>query len=465
MRLPNNQKMLSASTMYDRFLEHVKTRRLFEPHQRILLAVSGGLDSMTMLELFKQSPFSFGIAHCNFQLRGSEAHKDQLFVEDTARKWRLPFYTISFDTLAYAKKHKLSIQMAARDLRYEWFEKVRQKEGFDLVATAHHLDDSIETLLLNLCRGTGIDGLTGIPAISGHVIRPLLYTSRKEIESYVTDHTIEYREDASNNEDKYHRNAIRHQIIPVMETINPSFQPTMEAFFTKMQAKAAIYHQAIRQARKVSCIRTDDHGLRIIIPKLLAFNNYEVFLYEFLKEFGFTPPVCHDIANDLSRQPGKVFYSPSHTLVADRNELLVFPISQQKTDDILSVPESTNQVHFNHYKLLFETIDLKNEKLPPFSNEHNTAWLDYDKLTFPLTIRTWKYGDKIIPLGMSGSKKLSDLFIENKIPVHKKQQIPVILSVGTITWVAGLRSSDKYKISKTTKKILRIKCLPNPSNT
>ncbi len=447
--------MLPAELIFDRFTTNIRQAKLFEPHHQILLAVSGGMDSMVMLELFRRSDYSFGIAHCNFRLRGKEADKDQQMVERVANNLGVSLFTTSFDTKTYAVNHKLSIQMAARDLRYEWLENVRQENGFDLIATAHHLDDSMETLFINLSRGTGISGLTGIPARSNKVIRPLLFAIRKDIESFVKEHDITYREDASNTEEKYQRNKVRHQLIPVMQELNPSLRSTMKEFFPRMQAVADIYNEAIEQARQ-SCIQHEGEAVRILIPQLLSMNHQEVFLYEFLKEYGFVPAVCKDIANNLTRQSGKLFYSDTHTLLSDRQALLVYPTTRDETEHVSSIYEHTKQLRINDYTLHFEHIDLAAIPMPGWPEDQNTILLDYSKLRFPLQIRHWEKGDKMHPLGMSGSKKISDLFTEHKIPVRNKKRIPIIVSGDEIVWVVGIRSSNKFKIKANTKKILRI---------
>jgi tRNA(Ile)-lysidine synthase len=456
--------MLPSDMLFDRFTANIRETNLFKTHQQILLAVSGGMDSMVMLDLFHRSLTSFGIAHCNFRLRGEEADKDQQMVERIAKQLGVRFYSTSFDTTGYARKHKLSIQMAARELRYEWLEQTRVDQGFDLIATAHHLDDSIETLLLNLCRGTGINGLTGIPARSKQVIRPLLFANRKDIEAYVENKGVEYREDMSNAEEKYLRNKIRHQIIPVMQEVNPSFRPTLKMFFSNMQATADLYLDAIRRA-KIKCVTYENDSLRINISRLLGTQHPEVIIFEVIKEYGFSPAICKDIANNLRRQPGKTFFSDSHTLLTDRTELLVYPTIQDKPDTSLRIYESTRTIKFYNNILHFEHIDQSSSSPHPWQDNETVTLLDYTKLLFPLTIRPWKKGDRMTPLGMSGSKKISDLFIEEKIPLNKKKTIPVIVSDNDIVWVAGIRSSELFKITSTTSRMLRITCVSETEKT
>ena len=455
--------MLPSDILFDRFTTNIREIKLFDPHHQILLAISGGMDSMVMLDLFHKSPFSYGIAHCNFRLRGKEADKDQQMVERMAKQLGVRFYSNSFDTTAYARKHKLSIQMAARELRYNWLEQIRLDQEYDLIATAHHLDDSIETLLLNICRGTGINGLTGIPARTKQVIRPLLFASRKDIEAYVETKGVEYRVDASNAEEKYLRNKIRHQVIPILQELNPSLKTTLQEFFVNMQATATIYHDAIQQAKN-TCVSYEKDGLRIMISPLLTMQHPEVVLFETLKEFGFSPTVCKDIANNLSRQPGKTFFSESHTLLTDRKELIVYPTVRNKPETSLSVYESTRQIQFGNYTLHVEHIDLTTNPITVWPDNETVALLDYDRLIFPLTVRQWKKGDKITPIGMSGSKKISDLLIEKKIPLNKKQSIPVMVSNNHIAWVAGVKSSELFKITQTTNKILKITCVTDTNN-
>jgi tRNA(Ile)-lysidine synthase len=456
--------MLPADKFLDRFMANIRETKLLEPQHQILLAVSGGMDSMAMLDLFYKSGFSVGIAHCNFRLRGEAADKDQQFVERIARQLGVRFYKSSFDTMAYAKEHKLSIQMAARELRYDWLEKIMAEQGYDLVATAHHLDDSIETMVINLCRGTGISGLTGIPERTKKIIRPLLFASRKEIEAYIEHYEIEYRDDASNAEEKYLRNKIRHQIIPVLHEINPSIKATLKEFFSNMQTTAEIFHDAIDQIKK-ECVRYEKDSLRINTTRLLSSHHADLVLFEVLKELGFSPPVCKDIAKNLNRQAGKLFYSDRHTLLTDRNELHVYPTIRNNPDNTALIYESTKQLQFNNYTFHFEIIDMSVSSTPEWPKYETITFLDYNKLLFPLIIRCWKKGDRITPLGMSGSKKLSDLFVEKKIPLNKKNNIPIIVSDNKIIWVAGIKSSDSTKITKTTQRILKITSAPGADKT
>jgi tRNA(Ile)-lysidine synthase len=455
--------MKASDQLHDRFVSFNKEMNLIKKNDRVLLAVSGGLDSMTMVSLFQKSLIPCAIAHCNFQLRGEAADKDQQLVERVAFEMGIPFFTTSFNTKDYAARHKISIQMAARQLRYDWLEQIRIQQRLDLIATAHHLDDSIETLFINITRGTGISGLKGIPAKSGKVVRPLLFASRSEIASYASEHQLVFREDASNAEEKYQRNRIRHQILPVLHDINPSLHTTMKEFFSVMDKTEKIFSRTIEETMKTCVIQTSNE-IRIASPVLMQIPHGEVFLYEFLKAYGFSPAVCKNISENLERQPGKTFHSGSHTLLTERDELVVYPKAppgNKTSDNPIYIFKDTKKVRFDDYLFCLELSETNPVAQARWPDNEFTTLLDYDKLTFPLTIRHWEPGDRFTPLGMSGSKKLSDLFTDSKIPGMAKKNIPVLLSAGTIAWVTGIRSSERFRISKETKRTLLITCTPN----
>lgn len=455
--------MNTSDQLHDRFISFNQEMNLIKKHDRVLLAVSGGLDSMTMLSLFQKSSIACGIAHCNFQLRGEDAGKDQQFVEGVATELGIPFFTTSFDTKKYAARNRMSIQMAARELRYAWLEQVRLQEHYDYIATAHHLDDSIETLLINITRGTGISGLKGIPVKSGKVVRPLLFATRKEIACFASEHQLVFREDASNAEEKYQRNKIRHQVLPALHDINPSLHTTMKAFFSVMHKTEKIVRETIEKTKK-TCVKQTGKEMRILTPALMQMPEREVFLHEFLKEFGFSPAVCKDISQNLERQPGKLFYSDSHTLLTERKELVVYPNEPANSNESLgpiNIFKETKEATFGDYLFCLEVADVIPGTPPQWPDNEFTTLLDYDKINFPMKIRHWKPGDKFSPLGMSGSKKLSDLFTDSKIPRMKKDHIPVLVSDNKIAWVTGIRSSENFKVTKKTKRILRIQCTPN----
>ncbi len=419
-----------------------------------MLAVSGGMDSMAMVELFRASPYPFAIAHCNFQLRDGESEKDQTFVEQQAAALGVDCYTERFDTESYAQQHKLSIQMAARELRYDWLEEMRQRTGCDAIATGHHLDDAIETLLINMSRGTGVEGLKGIPRKNRNVIRPMLFTGRKEIADFVREHKLPYREDHSNQETKYLRNKIRHQILPVLKEINPELCGTIDEFFSRMQAAATFYHLKVDQARE-ACVQQSGKETHILLRPLLHLAHPDILLYEFLKDFGFTPAMCRDIFKKIRVQTGREFSSATHYLLKDREKLIIYPVDEHSGPvraHEVDAGDKALQSGKQHFSFRAGHI----EEISELPTDPHVLTADLDKLEFPLFLRPWQAGDKIVPLGMKGHKKVSDLLTEEKVPRHKKEDILVLVSENRIVWVAGIRPSEEFKITENTSSFYQV---------
>jgi tRNA(Ile)-lysidine synthase len=433
--------------MYQGFIEFINQNGLLKKDDRVLLAISGGMDSMVMAELFGQSDFNYAMAHCNFQLRGQDADKDEAFVKEKANNLQVDFFSKKFNTAAYAAQEKSSIQMAARNLRYDWLEGIREQNGFHAVATAHHFDDSVETLFINILRGTGVNGLKGIPKQNRQVIRPLLFATREEIMEYVKQYNVSYREDASNLEDKYLRNKLRHQLIPLLRELTPYLNDNLKQFFDRMEIAEAFYHKAIDNEKK-AVLRFYENEVHILINPLLKQPFATTILYEILKEYGFNPSQSGDIYNSLHAQPGKTFISGSHNLVRDRKALIIFPGRSSDTLPEHSVQEDMNHLDCSTFIFRFHTGVVDNEFVMP--RNPKTLAADKNKLHFPLTLRKWQPGDKLIPLGMKGHKKVSDILIDNKIPFHKKKDVMVLLSGNEIVWVAGVHASEVFKISNDT---------------
>jgi len=446
--------MTRPLSIYDRFTAHIRQHKLLLKAQKVLLAVSGGMDSMAMAELFRASPYPFAIAHCNFQLRGRESEKDQAFVEQQAVALGVDCYTERFDTENYAQQHKLSIQMAARELRYDWLEEMRQRTGSDAIATGHHLDDAIETLLINMSRGTGVEGLKGIPRKNQNVIRPMLFTGREEIADFVSELNLPYREDHSNKETKYLRNKIRHQVLPVLKEINPELCGTIDEFFSRMHAAATFYHLKVDQARE-ACVQQSGKETHILLRPLLHLAHPDILLYEFLKDFGFTPATCRDIFKKIRVQPGREFTSATHHLLKDREKLIIYPADEHagpvraREVDAGDKALQSGKQHFTFRAGHIEEIS----KLP---TDPHVLTADLDKLEFPLLLRPWQAGDKIVPLGMKGHKKVSDLLTEEKVPRHKKEDIQVLVSEDRIVWVAGIRPSEEFKVTENTSSFYQV---------
>lgn len=431
--------------MLDQLLNYISSQKLFQPEQRILLAVSGGIDSMALMHLFLQTDFNFAIAHCNFRLRDGESDKDQLLVETVAKKNKISCHVNSFETEAYSKTHGISIQMAARDLRRAWFNELLLSEGFDLVATAHHLNDSMETMLFNIAKGTGIAGLNGILPRKDTYIRPLMFASREMIVSYAQANKIAWREDGSNSSIKYHRNLIRHNVLPELKKINPNLEETFSQSMKKIQASERIYRSVIENYKRKFMEKTRG-GVRIEKRQLESIDEVQIILFEVLHEFGFNFFQVDDIIRGLNGQSGKSFYSQNYQLVIDRTYIFISKLGNNKIMEAV-IEQGSALVEFDKDRLAFEKIDRREVE---FSEDKNTAFLDFAALNFPLKIRRWKHGDQFVPLGMRHKKKLSDFMIDEKIPLNLKNQVLVLVSGENLVWVIGHRIDERYKITNQT---------------
>lgn len=439
--------------MYERFIDFIETKQLLNRGDRVLLAVSGGPDSMSMLRLFSLSPYSFAIAHCNFQLRGREADEDEAFVKACAGELNADFFSKRFETASYAKQHKLSLQMAARTLRYDYLKHLQNTHGFRVIATAHHIDDSIETLFINLIRGTGIAGLKGIPVKAGDVIRPLMFATRKEIIDWAHSSNIRYREDASNKDHTYLRNRIRHQLIPVVMKLNPSAHDNMQVFFERMEAVEAIYKETVSHHKK-NLTHADKKAVYVKIQPLLRLPYGEAILYELLKEYGFSFAQSRDVFRSLNAPPGAQFLSASHQAIKDREHLVIVRKENTGIQEHI-IGEDMKLLHIQTLNRVLRMEQGMTDHLGELEKTPETLTADLDKLVFPLTLRSWKPGDKLTPFGMSGQKKISDILIDKKIPVHEKQDLLVLVSAGTIVWMPGICSNDNFKITKKTKRYFK----------
>ena len=432
--------------MLEKFRQFIKTNQLFAPTDNILLAVSGGIDSMVMLDLFIKAGYRFAIAHCNFRLRGNESDADQDFVKKFAEDRKIRFHTISFNTGSYAAERNLSIQMAARELRYNWFNDIVHEYQYRFVATGHNSDDSIETFFINLTRGTGIHGLTGISIKQDKTIRPLLFASRKYITEYATENRISFREDASNAETKYLRNKIRHHLIPLFERMAPSFRDSMIETIHNLQETEGIFNQKIEQLRK-NWIQSDNEQISIDYTGIEKDENKKTILFEFLKEFGFNRDQVENVIASISSEPGRMFYSSSHRLVKDRKYFLITKTKTSEHHSFLierNIPSISDPL-----RMIFNEIPIDKEfKLP---KSPQTAALDIEKLTFPLILRKWQHGDKFKPLGMNNFKKVSDFFTDNKFSIPSKENTWLLLSDEEIVWIIGHRIDDRFKIRPLTK--------------
>ena len=437
--------------MVRKLLKYVEEQKLFQPEDKILLAISGGIDSMVMLDLFNRAKLKFAVAHCNFNLRGKDSDDDQKMVEEKAIDLIVPFHMTSFDTRKHAKSKGISIQMAARDLRKTWLESLMKVEGYKYIATAHHLNDSLETAIFNLSKGTGISGLKGIIPKSGKDIRPLMFATRKMIDVYASENALVWREDKSNASTKYSRNLIRHKVIPELKKINPSLEETFSHSMEKIAYAEQIFKEGIKQLRDKLLEKSND-GFMMSIEKISALPDSGIILKEVLEEFGFNYRQTRDLLCSIHNQPGKTFFSEKYKIITDRKFIFLSHRQDEFIDEI-SISKDTSSVCRPSLNISFEFIDFP---VREFKGIEKIAYIDYDKLQFPLKIRKWKHGDRFQPLGMQHKKKLSDFMIDNKIPLNLKEQVFVLLSADKIAWVVGMRIDDRFKVTRQTKSIFKI---------
>lgn len=441
--------------MFRSFQNFIASEKLFTSKDKILLAVSGGIDSSVMCHLFYEAGYKFAIAHCNFGLRKEESAKDEAFVKKIAKKYKVPYYSKRFDTNSYAIANKLSVQMAARDLRYEWFEDIRKEDGYDYVAVAHHLDDETETFFINLIRGTGISGLHGILPKKDRIIRPLLFANRKNIEKYAKREKISFREDSSNLSQKYTRNKIRQTIIPSLREMNPSIELTIKKDIERLKEVEQIFRQAIDEKRTaLFTISPLTPGTETVaIKELQKLKPLSTWLYELLRPYQFNIETVNDIIVSLNKSSGKMFFSSTHRIIKDRANIIITSLFKNENEDI-EIDSITASITAPLNLSITKTKKTTEWTVP---RSKFIACLDYDKLTFPLKLRKWKAGDWFYPFGMNKKKKLSDFLIDRKISIDQKETIYVLESAGNIVWVAGERIDNRLKISENTKIIYIIK--------
>ena len=431
-----------------RFCQFITENNLFSSEDKILLTVSGGIDSVTLSDLFYKAGFNFGIAHCNFGLRGEESDDDEAFVKKLAKKYKVPFYTEHFETEIFAEKEKISIQMAARQLRYSWFEKLRKLESYSYIATAHHAGDAVETVLLNVVRGTGIAGMNGIRAKTGYIIRPMLFADREQIREYVAEHHLGWREDSSNLSAKYQRNYLRQEVVPLLKTLNPNLEHTMQTSVQRIGAAERIFRDYIEELK--AKVWEENTEAIYISQNLISAQDRAALLYELLVDYNFS---FSDVKSILTAEAtGKFIESPTHILAKDRERLT---LTTKSLGDYLSsyITDGQEELNEKNLRLTMAKADASGFKL---DTAPTTACLDYDKLVFPLQLRKWKEGDWFCPLGMNKKKKVSDFLVDNKVALNLKDKVYVLCSAGAIVWIVGRRIDERYKINDNTKKVFVI---------
>lgn len=436
--------------MLGQFENHISNHFPFLQGKKLLLAVSGGLDSMVLVHLFQQLNYEIVLLHCNFQLRGLESFEDQQFIQEYSNTNAIPFVFTQFDTEAFAADFKVSIQVAARELRYSWFYEQLAIQKGDFILTAHHADDNLETFLINLSRGTGLEGLTGIPAQNEKVIRPLLFFSRQQMEEYASVNKLKWREDSSNASDKYLRNKIRHHLVPLLKELNPTFMSSFEKTQSFLsEAQELVDDAAIMVYQQVA--REEGEDIYFDLVRLLQLPNYSSYLYQWLKEFGFT--AWDDIYELVTSQSGKQVLAPYFRLIKDRDCLILSPLPSQENQQEFKIESIESKVKFP-LNLDFSTVS----KIGVASD--STIFVDQDKLVFPLTLRHWNEGDVFQPFGMEGkSKKVSKLFKDEKLSLIDKEKVWLLCSNNQVVWVVGIRQDERFKIDPNSKNLLKIECI------
>lgn len=419
--------------MKTKVAHYIAHNKLFEPKDKILVALSGGADSVALLRLLLDLGYTCEAAHCNFHLRGEESNRDEAFVRQLCEEQQVSLHIVHFDTEQVAKEKHISIEMAARELRYDWFEKMRKECGATVIAVAHHQDDSVETLLLNLLRGTGINGLCGIRPKNGHIVRPLLCLDRKDILDYLSFLGQAYVTDSTNLQDEYTRNKIRLNLLPLMQEINPSIKESLLKTAEHLNDAATIYSKSIEEAKqRVS----PPQGIRI--DALLQEAAPETLLFEMLHPIGFNASQIKDIYRSLDGQPGKSFCSADWRVVKDRELLLIEPL-QEAAQPTLEIKEYTYTADF------------------VIPRDKHTACFDADKLTSPLSLRLWQQGDTFVPFGMKGRKKVSDYLTDRKFSLLRKEQQWVLCCGDDIIWLVGERTDNRFRIDASTRRVLVIR--------
>ncbi len=434
--------------MKDRFLDFISKNNLISREDNVLVAVSGGVDSVVLCHLLHENDFKFAIAHCNFKLRGLESDNDEIFVENLAKTYGVEHFVMSFDTNKYANEHGISTQMAARDLRYAWFDEIMSNNDYNKLVTAHHLNDSLETALFNFVKGTGIAGLRGIKPVQGKVIRPLLFATKEHVLDYAIQHNLEWREDNSNKSIKYHRNYLRNKVIPALKDVNPKIE---ESFSLTSYRLSSLENLLLSELKRFNELVRKD-GQDVIVDRVRVLEYEAVVIEAFLKQYGFNISQVIKLFELLENENGaigKILMSDTFQLNIDRGKVIISP--KEDNEQLTYNIDNAGQLNLPIGLIKFSAT----ENLQ-IGNKTDDVKLDYGQLKFPLQVRLWKQGDYFYPLGMKGKKKLSDFMIDQKIPLNLKERVFVLTSEDNIAWVIGHRIDDRYKISDKTQRAFHI---------
>lgn len=444
-----------SDSLIDRFTSFIISNNLFHSEDRLLLAVSGGLDSIVLCELCEQAAFDFTIAHVNFQLRGEESDRDESFVHALGRKYNRAVLVKKFDTESYALKNRLSIQVAARELRYGWFASLINSDlpsAPKYILTAHHLDDNIETMMMNFFKGTGITGMRGMLAKHGNIVRPLLPFTKDELRAFAGEQQLLWVEDSSNEGDKYSRNYFRHHVIPLVRNIYPAAEANLASNIDRFKETEILYRQAV-DLHKKKLLEYRSNEVHIPVLKLAKTIPLHSVVYEIIKDFGFTASQTGEVIDLLHSESGKFVASSSYRVIRNRNWLIIAPQAAQQASHIL-IEENDELVAFEQGSL---SIQKMKADISSIAKDNNQAIIDLAAIKFPLLLRPWKQGDYFYPLGMKKKKKLARFFIDQKLSKTDKEKMWVLESNKKIVWVIGMRIDDRMRVAPNTKTVLTIK--------
>lgn len=444
--------------LYQIFEGNIQDEKLLRPGDLLLLAVSGGVDSVVLCELCHLAGYQFAIAHCNFQLRGEESDRDEQFVRSLAQRYGAELFVRHFDTNTYMLQNNMSVQVAARELRYRWFDDLatylHTETGRSVyIVTAHHGDDNIETVLMNFFKGTGIAGMRGILPKTGVIIRPLLFTGKQDILAFAKARALEFVEDSSNASDKYSRNYVRHRIIPAIEEIYPAARQNIMDNIDRFREIELLYNQAI-SAHKKKLLEERNGELSVSILQLSRVEPLKTVVFEIIKQYGFTAKQTKDAMALLEAETGKFVLSPTHRILRHRNRLIISPL-KCLTNQMILIQEEDTEVIFEGGRLNIATKEVKGREMD-FPLSSTIACLDLKQIEFPLILRKWKAGDYFYPLGMHKKKKLARFFIDQKMSLLEKESVWVIEMKKKIMWVVNKRIDDRFKVTASTKNMLRI---------
>jgi len=443
--------------MLTAFKNHIEEQFPFLKNSRLVIAISGGIDSVVLAHLCYKLNFNFALAHCNFNLRGNESDADEDFVLDLGEQLNVEVFVQNFDTEAYAEENKCSIQMAARELRYDWFSELAQQLNFDYILTAHHADDNLETFLINFTRGTGLNGLTGIPEINGNIARPLLPFSRETIEAYAKSENIAWREDSSNSSRKYLRNKLRHEVIPILKEINPNVLDSFQNTLSNLKETEAIVNQSIKDFLSKAILKEEGNTITYAVSEFKKQNNPKAFLFEAFKDCGFTE--WNDVEGLLDAETGKYIVSNTYKLTKHREFLILTDCHSElvsesnlinKSVTLSAVEVQKGQVRTSIGILFFDEAEAL------MDNSKIIIYVDAEKLNYPLELKPWETGDVFHPIGMKGKKKVSKYLKDEKLTPIEKENTWVLTSENKIVWVVGRRADERFKVTDQTNQILKI---------